>query len=131
MSRNTSQSVYNTAPVPHQAAAIYSNTPMSQPSSASHHVELSGLYIFGVVSDRSRRTIPTRDNSTAEIVTYTIQDNAGHRYYVDEYSPVSYHEVNSYIEIPVYVKVFQKRNGDISYSFCVQQKLTPSRGEHF
>lgn len=31
----------------------------------------------------------------------------------------------------LYVKVFQKRNGEIAYSFCVQQKLAPSRGEHF
>lgn len=97
----------------------------------SNNVLCSGLYLFGQVIDRTRRTIQTKNNSSAEIVTYTIRDICDRRYYVDEYSPVSYHEVNSYIEIPVYVKVFQKRNGDISYSFCVQQKLTPSRGEHF
>ena len=47
------------------------------------------------------------------------------RYYVDEYSPASYFDLNKYVEIPVYVKVFQKRNGDLAYSFCVQQKLAP------
>ena len=93
---------------------------------------LSGLYVFGIVSDRTRRTIPTRDNGTAEIVTYTIQDSAGRRYFVDEYSPTVYNEKGAYVEIPVYVKTFKKRNGDVSYSFAVQQqKEIGSRGEPF
>ena len=91
----------------------------------------SGLYLFGQVIDRTRRTIQTRNNTSAEILTYTIRDICDRRYYVDEYSPSSYFEVNKYVEIPVYVKVFQKRNGEIAYSFCVQQKLASSRGEHF
>ena len=97
----------------------------------ANNVLLSGLYLFGQVIDRTRRTIQTRNNSTAEIVTYTIRDICDRRYYVDEYSPASYYDLNKYVEIPVYVKVFQKRNGDLAYSFCVQQKLAPSRGEHF
>ena len=36
---------------------------------------------------------------------------------------IGYLDFNKYVEIPVYVKVFQKRNGDLAYSFCVQQKL--------
>ena len=97
----------------------------------ANNVLLSGLYLYGQVIDRTRRTIQTRNNSTPEIVTYTIRDICDRRYYVDEYSPVSYYDLNKYVEIPVYVKVFQKRNGELAYSFCVQQKLAPSRGEHF
>ena len=92
----------------------------------------SGLYIFGRVSDRARRTIPTRDLSTAEIVTYTIEDTIGHKYYVDQYSPVEYHEIGAFVELPVYVKTYKKRNGDVGYSFCIQQQYgIPSRGERF
>ena len=92
---------------------------------------LSGLYLFGKVIDRTRRTINTRNNSTAEIVTYTIQDNDGRRYYVDEYSPDEYYERDGYVEVPVYVKTFKKRTGDIGYSFCVQQDSGTTRGERF
>ncbi len=91
---------------------------------------LSGLYLFGQIIDRTRRTIPTRDNSNTEIVTYTIQDSAGRRYHVDEYAPDDYYDLGAYAEIPVYVKTYRKRSGDIGYSFCVQTE-TGSRGEHF
>lgn len=104
---------------------------LQKPDFEKNNVFCSGLYLFGQVIDRTRRTIQTRNNTSAEIVTYTIRDICDRRYYVDEYSPSSYFEVNKYVEIPVYVKVFQKRNGEIAYSFCVQQKLAPSRGEHF
>lgn len=93
---------------------------------------LSGLYLFGTVIDRTRRTIHTRNgDATAEIVTYTIQDNTGRRYYVDEYSPEEYYELGEYADVPVYVKTFKKRTGDVSYSFCVQTDSGPTRGEHF
>ena len=89
---------------------------------------LSGLYLFGKVFDRSKRTIP---QSSTEVVTYIIQDNAGRRYYVDEYSPQKYLERGEEVEIPVYVKAFKKRNGEISYSFNVQQQQINSRGVRF
>ena len=93
---------------------------------------LSGLYLFGTVVDRTRRTINTKNgNSTAEIVTYTVQDDTGRRYYVDEYSPEEYYGLGEYVEVPVYIKTFKKRSGDIGYSFCVQTQDGPSRGEHF
>ena len=102
------------------------------PSPPQEEEILSGLYLFGAVIDRTRRTINTRsNNSTAEIVTYTIQDTAGRRYYVDEYSPDEYYEIGESAEIPVYVKTFKKRSGDIGYSFCVQQEFPSTRGEHF
>ena len=105
------------------------STPPPPPEPPQEEV-LSGLYLFGV--DRTRRTIHPRNNSsTAEIVTYTIQDANGRRYYVDEYSPDEYYELSEYAEIPVYVKTFKKRTGDIGYSFCVQTQGGPTRGEHF
>lgn len=66
----------------------------------------SGLYLFGQVIDRTRRTIQTRNNTSAEIVTYTIRDICDRRYYVDEYSPSSYFEVNKYVEIHPLCKSF-------------------------
>ena len=110
------------------------STKTIQPSSdpSKENSVLSGLYLFGTVIDRTRRTINTKsNNATAEIVTYTIQDNAGHRYYVDEYTPEEYRNINESAEIPVYVKTFKKRSGDIGYSFCVQQEFGSTRGEHF
>ncbi|MBQ8945317.1 MAG: hypothetical protein IJ058_14550 [Lachnospiraceae bacterium] len=92
---------------------------------------LSGLFIFGFVIERTRRTISTRDNTQTEIVTYTIQDNDGHRFYVDEYAPKDYHDIGSFVDLPVYVKTFRKRNGDIGYSFGVQATSSQTRGEHF
>ena len=76
-------------------------------------------------------TINTKGNTTAEIVTYTIQDANDSRYYVDEYSPDEYYELSEYAEIPVYVKTVRKRSGDIGYSFCVQTNEGSTRGEHF
>ena len=63
---------------------------------------LSGLYLFGEVIDRSKKTIP---QTSTEVVTYEIQDKAGRRYFVDEYSPQNYLERGENIEIPVYVSV--------------------------
>ena len=93
----------------------------------------SGLFVFGEVVERTKRTIP---NTTTEVVTYTIQDNEGRRYFVDKYIQPSEQETcferGSYVEIPVFVKTFRKRNGDIGYSFCVQQESrSHSRGVPF
>lgn len=102
------------------------------PPALQHEEEvLSGLYIFGTVIDRTRRTISTKNNSTAEIVTYTVQDTSSRRYYIDEYSPDEYYNLTEYVEVPVYVKTFKKRTGEIGYSFCVQTQDGLSRGEHF
>ena len=118
-------------PVPVQEV---SRGPGRPPKTSQETVEeeyLSGLYIFGKVIDRTRRTIQTRNAGQAEIVTYTLQDLSGRRYFVDEYTPRDYHNLGDDVEIPVYVKTFKKNNGDIGYSFCVQQLGGPSRGEHF
>lgn len=101
------------------------------PDQQAEQPALSGLYLFGKVIDRTRRTIQTRNDGSAEIVTYSLQDLSGRRYFVDEYTPDEYYEIGEDIEVPVYVKTFKKNNGDIGYSFCVQRQFGPARGEHF
>ena len=92
-------------------------------SNSDEEETFSGLFVFGEVVDRTKRTIP---NTSTEVVTYTVQDNEGRRYYVDEYIQPNEQEKcydrGEYVEIPVFVKTFRKRNGDIGYSFCVQQE---------
>lgn len=124
MPRGRRKTTYSEPSIP-----VQKPVPPADPSSSEE--PFSGLYLFGQVIDRTRRTIKTRDNSSAEIVTYAIQDINGRRYFVDEYSPDDYFEISEYAELPVYVKTFKKHSGDIGYSFCVQQQLFPSRGEHF
>ena len=102
-------------------------------SYSDEEASFSGLYVFGEVVERTKRTLP---NTTTEVVTYTVQDNEGRRYYVDEYvrsaEQERCHERGAYVEIPVFVKTFKKRNGDIGYSFCVQQESrSHSRGVPF
>jgi len=121
---------YNELPQPVQSRGP-GRPPKQEPLSESQEEPLSGLYIFGQVIDRTRRTIKTRNDGQAEIVTYTVQDVNGRRYFVDEYTPEQYCEIGEAVELPVYVKTFKKNSGDIGYSFCVQQQFGPARGEHF
>lgn len=96
-----------------------------------NNTKTTGLYIAGTVQDRVRRMVPI-DNPKTEIVTYTISDESEKCYYVDEYSPTGYHEIGDYVEIPVYVKPYRKRNGDLSYSFSVLKAYQhQSKGESF
>lgn len=88
-----------------------------------------GLYLNGTVIDRTRRHVP-KDKPTTEIVTYTLSDNNDRKYYVDDYAPTSYHDLGSYISVPVYVKPYTKKNKDISYNLCIQKKSIV-QGEHF
>ena len=87
------------------------------------------LYLSGTVVDRTRRFVP-KDNPVTEIVTYTLSDNEDRKYYVDDYAPSSYHDLGSYVSIPVYVKPYMKKNKEISYNLCIQKKTT-LQGEHF
>ena len=88
-----------------------------------------GLSLSGTVIDRTRRMVP-HDNPTTEIVTYTVQDSYSRKFYVDDYAPVGYHDVGSDICLPVYIKAYNRRNGDPSYTLNVQ-KTDAVRGEHF
>lgn len=90
---------------------------------------MHGLSLCGTVIDRTRRMVP-HDNPTTEIVTYTIQDEYNRKFYVDDYAPNGYHDLNSNVCFPVYIKVYSRKNGDLSYTLNVQ-KMEFSRGEHF
>ncbi len=89
----------------------------------------TGLSLSGTVIDRTRRLVP-RDNPTTEIVTYTIQDDHNRKFYVDDYAPNGYHDINVKVCLPVYIKPYKRKNGEPSYTINVQ-KLEITRGEHF
>ena len=92
---------------------------------------MQGLSLFGTVIDRTRRMVP-RDNPTTEIVTYTIQDDYSHKFYVDDYSPSEYHDLNVKVCLPVYVKAYSRKNGTPSYTLNVQKEdLVRGSVEHF
>lgn len=90
-----------------------------------------GLSLCGTVIDRTRRIVP-RDNPTTEIVTYTIQDEYNHKFYVDDYAPSEYHELNVKVCLPVYIKAYNRKNGTPSYTLNVQKEdLVRGNGERF
>lgn len=92
---------------------------------------MQGLVLCGTVIDRTRRMVP-RDNPTTEIVTYTIQDDFNHKFYVDDYSPSEYHDLNAKVCLPIYVKAYSRKNGIPSYTLNVQKEdLVRGSGEHF
>ena len=102
---------------------------MSNKSASREDTGNHGLYLNGFVIDRTRRHVP-KNNPTTEIVTYTVSDNFDRKYYVDDYAPAGYYEIGEYISVPVYVKPYTKKNGDVSYNLSIQKK-TSTRGEHF
>ena len=92
---------------------------------------VSGLYIAGTVRERTRRMVPA-ENPETEIVTYVITDENQRRYYIDDYAPDSYFEINEYVEVPVYIRPYRKKNGDLSYSISIQKTYQrQSKGESF
>ena len=97
--------------------------------STSQSDTLPGLSLSGTVIDRTRRMVP-HDNPTTEIVTYTVQDGFNRKYYVDDYAPNSYHELQTTICFPVYIKAYNRKNGEPSYTLNIQ-KTDMTRGEHF
>ena len=99
-------------------------------SSEDSIVHLSGLLIRGIVKERTRRHVPF-DNPTTEIVTYTISDENDRRYYVDDFAPSSYYSVGENVESNVYVRPYRKRNGDLSYTLCIQKDFHAIKGESF
>ena len=92
-------------------------------------INICGLSLSGTIVDRTKRMVP-RDNPTTEIVTYTVQDDNNHRFYVDDFSPEGYHDLNSSVCFPVYIKPYRRKNGDLSYTLNIQ-KAEIVRGDHF
>ena len=47
-------------------------------------------------------------------------------------APSSYYDISSPVSLPVYVKPYLKKNGDASYTLCVQKDYLPiTKGEAF
>ena len=91
-----------------------------------------GLYVIGSIVNRTRRYITTNANPNTEIVTYTVLDDHDHRYYVDDFAPSSYFELSESDTLPVYIKPYKKKNGDASYTLCIQKNYHPiTKGETF
>ena len=88
-----------------------------------------GLFLSGIVIDRTRRMVP-RDNPTTEIVTYTVQGGDDRKFYVDDYAPEGYHDINSNVCLPVYIKTYVRKNGEASYTINIQ-KTESLKGERF
>ena len=91
--------------------------------------ELQGLYACGYIQKRTRRKVP-KDNPTLEIVTYELKDNENRSVYVDDFEPNEYYEVGSLVNLPVYVKPYQRKTGQLSYTLCVVKNNT-NKGEEF
>ena len=91
-----------------------------------------GIYVIGSIANRTRRFITTNTNPNTEIVTYTILDDHDHRFFVDDFAPVSYFEVSQSVTLPIYIKPYKKKNGDAAYTLCVQKNYHPiTKGEAF
>lgn len=96
---------------------------------ANSNNAMHGLSLSGTVIDRTRRMVP-HDNPTTEIVTCTIQDGYNRKFYVDDYAPAGYYDFNSSVCFPVYIKAYNRKNGEPSYTLNMQ-KMEVTRDEHF
>lgn len=92
--------------------------------------EQFGLFVHGVIVDRSRRFIPPLRSQT-EVVTYTVTDNVNMRFFIDDFNPSEYHEIGEVVSLPVYVKPYKKKNGDLSYNLCIKKESRFVVGERF
>lgn len=107
-----------------------SNVENSSENNADRLDDISGLCLIGTITFRTRRQVA--GNSKIEIVTYTIVDNNDRHFYVDDYSPNEYFEIGQIVKLPVYVKPYKKKSGDVSYSLNRLKTFQPiSKGEAF
>ena len=106
-----------------------------QPLSTLNFVDdpgrISGMFISGKVMDRSRRMVPRNDPKT-EIVTYLVQDGFGRKYYIDHFEPDGYFDIGESICVPIYVKPYARKTGELGYTIYIQRPSSQTvRGEHF
>ncbi len=93
--------------------------------------KLYGLYVFGTIKDRRKRVFE-KDGNTIEIITYDVADNEGHIHYVEAYEPEKYYERAEYVQIPVYIKAYKKKNGEPAYVINVKGNNAKNiKGESF
>ncbi len=90
----------------------------------------SGMFVFGTVKDRRKREIEKADKKI-EIITYEVADNDGHIYYVEAFDPENYYDRAQYVQIPVYIKTYKKKNGDPAYTINVKSVVKTLHGESF
>ena len=93
--------------------------------------KISGLYVGGIVKERRRRFITRSNNEQIEVVTYTLSDEGEKNYFVEDYAPSAYRDIGSQIVVPVYVKPYRKKSGDLSYTICIKKDFVSGRGEAF
>jgi len=92
---------------------------------------INGLYVGGIIQERRRSFINRENKAQTEIVTYTLSDDNNKRYFVEDFAPSAYRDVGSQIVVPVYVKPYRKKNGDLSYTICIKKDFEGGRGESF
>ena len=96
-----------------------------------NRTQQSGLTLSGVIINRLKRMVP-RNNPTIEVITYTVQDINGTKFYVEDYQPDGYHEIGDTVSLSVYVKAYSRKNGEPAYTLNVQKDdIHNSRGEPF
>lgn len=95
-------------------------------------LDQSGLFLIGKVEDRAKLLVTVKGHEV-EVITYTIIWGDNRRYYVDDFDPKSYYEVNEHVKLPVYVKAYHKKNGDPGYMLKLQKNESGPqlRGERF
>lgn len=90
----------------------------------------SGMYVFGTVKERRKREIE-KSGDKIEIVTYEVADDDGHLYYVEAFDPEEYYDRAQYVQIPIYIKAYKKKNGDPAYTINVKGVVKSFHGESF
>ena len=96
-----------------------------------NRTQQSGLTLSGVIINRLKRMVP-RNNPTIEVITYTVQDINGTKFYVEDYQPDRYHEIGDTVSLSVHVKAYNRKNGEPSYTLNVQKDDGHNfRGEPF
>ena len=81
----------------------------------TNHTSPDGLLLKGSVTGRSRRNV---GDKKIELVTYKIF--AGNKiYFVKDWAPKDYLAVGDSVELPVYIKSFQKQDGHVSLDYTI------------
>ena len=92
--------------------------------------KLSGMFICGIVRDRRKRDIE-KGEKKMQIVTYEVADDSGHVYYIEAFDPKDYYNRDAYVQIPVYIKAYKKKNGEPAYTINVKSESKNLQGESF
>jgi len=92
----------------------------------------SGLIVRGKILKRTRRHIETKNGEQIVVVTYVIEGDEKRKFFIEDYSPSAYYDVDTIASIPVYVKPYTKKSGGLSYTLNVQKEFEyAAAGEEF